>query len=183
RELQQRVARAALLEAPGALQIVELAVDVRAGELRQRNRFDAGRVVDAARDPKARSFDVGEGDHLREARVSLQNGRAMPGLAAVSTRRNSPFIRSSAASSSASKRSTIVGVVFDARASPNPSGYSTRNPSIRMTSSAPGNFALDASFAMSAWCSPSAHAIANSGVDTVSGSASSTAEGLASRER
>jgi hypothetical protein len=32
-QLQQRVARAALLEAAGALEIVELAIDVRAGQL------------------------------------------------------------------------------------------------------------------------------------------------------
>ncbi len=38
REEQQRVARAALLEAAGALQVVELAVDLRAGEMRQRDR-------------------------------------------------------------------------------------------------------------------------------------------------
>ena len=37
RKLQQRVARAALLETAGALQIVELAIDPRAGELRQWN--------------------------------------------------------------------------------------------------------------------------------------------------
>ena len=60
REPRQRVARAALLEASGALQIVELAIDVRAGELRKRDRLDARRDVDAARDPLARGLDVGE---------------------------------------------------------------------------------------------------------------------------
>ena len=63
RELQERVARAALLEAAGALQVVELAVDMRAGEPRQRYRFNARREVDAARDAFTRSFDVGESDH------------------------------------------------------------------------------------------------------------------------
>ena len=81
REQQQRVARAALLEAAGALQVVELAVDVRAGELRQRDRLDAGRVVDAAGDARARGLDVGERDH-RERRPADQNGSAMPGFAA-----------------------------------------------------------------------------------------------------
>ena len=63
RELEQCVARAALLEAAGALQVVELAVNMRAGELRQWNRLDARREIDAARDAHAGSFNVGEGDH------------------------------------------------------------------------------------------------------------------------
>jgi hypothetical protein len=67
RELQQRVARAAFLETAGALQVIELAINVRAGELRKRDRFDAGRVVDASRDPVACGFDIGERDHVGAA--------------------------------------------------------------------------------------------------------------------
>ena len=104
REQQQRVARAALLEAAGALQVVELAVDVRAGELRQRDRLDARRQVDAAGDPRAGGFDVGERDHRASRVRTAARCRASP---PSSTRRNSPLIRSSAAASSASKRSTI----------------------------------------------------------------------------
>src|SRR5215469_5438790 len=51
-------------------------------------------------------------------------------------------MRFNAASLSASKRITTTGVVFDERASPKPSGYSTRRPSIVSTSSAPVNFAF-----------------------------------------
>jgi hypothetical protein len=58
-KLLQRVARAAFLEAAGALQVVELAKNVRAGQLRQPDRLDAGRHVDSARDSLARGFDVG----------------------------------------------------------------------------------------------------------------------------
>jgi len=42
RQLRERVTRAALLEAACTLQIVEFAIDMRARELRQRDRFDAG---------------------------------------------------------------------------------------------------------------------------------------------
>ena len=63
RQLEQRIARAAFLEAARALQVVELAVDVRAGQLRQRNRLDARRVIDAAGNPVAGGFDIGERHH------------------------------------------------------------------------------------------------------------------------
>ena len=76
RQLQQRVARAALLEAAGALQVVELAVDVRAGELRQRDRLDARRVVDAAGDAFPGGFDVGERDHRSVALERAARSRA-----------------------------------------------------------------------------------------------------------
>jgi hypothetical protein len=49
----------------------------------------------------------------------------------------------------ASKRSTTTGVVFDGRASPKPSLYSTRNPSMVMSSSAPSNRAFSFSLSMS----------------------------------
>src|SRR5579864_2187206 len=67
RKLQQRIARAAFLEGAGALQIIELAMDVRAGELRQRNRLDAWRFVDAAAYALARGFDVGDRKHVSPA--------------------------------------------------------------------------------------------------------------------
>ena len=51
---------------------------------------------------------------------------------------NSSWMRLSAGAESASKRSTITGVVFDARARPKPSAYSTRTPSIVRMRSAPG---------------------------------------------
>ena len=54
---------------------------------------------------------------------------------------NSAWMRCKAASDSPSKRITTTGVVFDERASPKPSAYSTRKPSIVTTCSAPGNFA------------------------------------------
>ncbi len=69
RQPQQRIARAALLEAAGALQVIELAENVRAGELRQRDRFDARRQVHAAGDPRARRLDVGEGQHGGDSRI------------------------------------------------------------------------------------------------------------------
>ena len=69
RQQQQRVAGAAFLEAAGALQVVELAEDMRAGELRQRYRLDAGRLVDAAADALARGEDVVDADHDRRRPV------------------------------------------------------------------------------------------------------------------
>src|SRR5690606_19149479 len=68
-------------------------------------------------------------------------GTGKPGRARSSTRLKSARMRASAASVSASNRSTITGVVFEARMSPKPSGYSTRRPSIVFTSVAPSNFA------------------------------------------
>jgi hypothetical protein len=67
RKLQQRIACAALLEAAGALQVIELAMDVRAGKLRQRDRLDARRFVDAAANALARGFDVGDRKHVSPA--------------------------------------------------------------------------------------------------------------------
>ncbi len=165
---------------------------MRAGQLRQRDRLDARRFVDAAADALAGGLDGGDrhpvGVGLRDGCGSHgtqagQNGSSIPGLAAVRTRRNSRWIRASAAWSSASKRSTIAGVVFDARASPKPSAYSTRRPSMRITSEAPGKSASACSFATRACCSPSAHAMLSSGVESASGSASSTAAGSAWRAR
>src|SRR5207245_26713 len=81
-----RVARAPLLEAARALQVVELAVDVRAGQLRQRDRFHAGRLVDRPANALACGLDIGERDHgvpgLRARMWAPQNGRVTQGLTA-----------------------------------------------------------------------------------------------------
>src|SRR5579862_973148 len=60
RKLQKRVARAAFLEAARALQVIELAVDMRAGQLRERNRLDAWRFVNAVADALVRRCDIGD---------------------------------------------------------------------------------------------------------------------------
>jgi len=59
-------------------------------------------------------------------------------------------MRFNAASSSPSKRSTTTGVVFEERASPKPFAYSTRSPSIVITSRASGKRAVFFNFSMSA---------------------------------
>ena len=94
-ELQQRIARAALLEAAGALQVIELAEDVRAGELRQRNRFDARRQIHAAGDARARGLDVGEGQHGRDRRIvrTAARCRASPPTARAGIRPGSARAR------------------------------------------------------------------------------------------
>ena len=74
-------------------------------------------------------------------------------------------MRASAASLSASKRITTTGVVFDERASPKPSGYSTRKPSIFTTSSAPVNWALFCRRAINSKFSPSSSLSCSSGVE------------------
>ncbi len=68
---QQGVARAALLEAAGALQVVELAEDVHAAQFGKRNRFGAGgnknAVGDSGRAATISSMrDVGLVWHVRE---------------------------------------------------------------------------------------------------------------------
>src|ERR1700680_3623363 len=87
-----------------------------------------------------------------------QNGRGCPGSDSLNTRRNSPWIRASALASLASKRNTMTGVVFEARASPKPSLYSTRSPSMRMISAAPGKLARSARCAIIACADASATA-------------------------
>ena len=97
------------------------------------------------RDARARGelSTVGAGVARGRAGAARSERQREAGLArSCSTRRNSPLIRSSAAALSASKRSTTTGVVFEPRARPKPSGYSTRKPSMRMTSVAPGNTAV-----------------------------------------
>src|SRR5947207_3120017 len=92
-------------------------------------------------------------------------------------------MRLSAASLSASKRNTTTGVVFEARARPKPSAYSTRRPSRRMTSVAPGNSAVSASLAISACGGSPLLVTLSSGVEMLSGSACNAADGSARRER
>ena len=72
------------------------------------------------------------------------------GLRGPQHARKSAWMRSSAACVSPSKRSTITGVVLEARARPKPSAYSTRRPSSVMISRAPGKRALCCSSAISA---------------------------------
>src|SRR4029079_14602735 len=87
--------------------------------------------------------DRGEVDHpdsrkrpLRLAHVvpAAQYGTFASGLALVSSRLKSRWMRSRACRVSASKRNTRTGVVLEARMRPKPSGYSTRKPSIVRTS-------------------------------------------------
>ena len=58
RKPEQRVARAALLERAGALEVVEFADDLRPGDLGERNRFRAGRDNDAAGDTPPRGTNL-----------------------------------------------------------------------------------------------------------------------------
>src|SRR5204862_3537564 len=60
RQAQEGVARTPLLEAARALQVIQLAMDVRTGQQRQRNGLDARRVVNAAGDAAACGDDVGQ---------------------------------------------------------------------------------------------------------------------------
>src|SRR5690606_39893644 len=85
----------------------------------------------------------------------LQYGITASGLAAVITRLNSAWIRCSACCDSASKRMTMTGVVFDERARPKPSGYSTRGPSSVVERAEPGNLASRCSWAVSRKWAPS----------------------------
>ena len=60
-KLREGVARAAFLEAAGALEIVELAINLHPGELAQRDRLRAGRFVNRALDAAGGFFDVVKG--------------------------------------------------------------------------------------------------------------------------
>ena len=92
-------------------------------------------------------------------------------------------MRCSAASLSPSKRITTIGVVFEGRARPKPSLYSTRTPSMVITSSAPSNLASALSRSTRVKFSPSAVFRCSSGVFTAVGSALSTADGSGRRLR
>ncbi|MBA3651944.1 MAG: hypothetical protein H0W66_10815, partial [Chthoniobacterales bacterium] len=64
-KLDEGVARAAFLKAPGALEVVELAINLHPGELAERDRLRAGRFVDRAFDAPGGSLDVVEGGQER----------------------------------------------------------------------------------------------------------------------
>ena len=65
RQLRQSIARPAFFEASGALQVVQFAINLHAGDLAQRNGGRAGRIKDRAFNAAARRFDVIERDHFR----------------------------------------------------------------------------------------------------------------------
>ncbi len=62
-EQQQGVARTALFETAGPLQILQLAIRPGARDLGQRDRLGAGGNVDSAGDTVASGYDVFEGEH------------------------------------------------------------------------------------------------------------------------
>jgi len=58
RQLCQRVARAAFLEASGSLQVVELTENFLSGDSAQGDRRRTRRIINRARDALARRFDI-----------------------------------------------------------------------------------------------------------------------------
>ena len=90
-------------------------------------------------------------------------------------------LRASAASSSASKRSTSTGVVLEARSRPQPSFQSARRPSM-VVRRAPANGASStwaaAAKRATIACGLSSTGTLISGVETLSGSSSSTSLGV-----
>jgi hypothetical protein len=110
---------------------------------------EARRVVEAKLDE---SFFRVRVERTTELELRYLRAMAEPtsGLAFVRTRLKSRWMRARPSWVSASKRSTITGVVLEPRASPKPSGYSTRRPSMRTMSVAPGNCAVAPSLATSA---------------------------------
>ena len=76
RQLREGVARAAFLEAAGALQVLELAENLHARDLAQRNRRLAGRIINRAIDSLPCLFDVFQRDHARVTYTS-RRGAAM----------------------------------------------------------------------------------------------------------
>jgi hypothetical protein len=74
-QLQERVARAALLEGAGALEVVEFAEDPRPGDVRQRDGLRAGRHDHPAGEAAAGGADGGKGDGLGvDDATSLSHG-------------------------------------------------------------------------------------------------------------
>ena len=65
-EAQQRVARSTLLEAAGALEIVQLAEHAAARDLGQRHRLGAGRFHNPAANPAAGLVNIDGGDRHGE---------------------------------------------------------------------------------------------------------------------
>lgn len=61
RELDERVAGAAFFKAPGALEIVEFAINLHPGQLAQRDGSRAWRFVNRASNALGRGLDIAEG--------------------------------------------------------------------------------------------------------------------------
>ncbi len=78
RQLRERVPRAAFLEASGALEVVQLAINLHPRDLAQRNRVRARRVIHCAFDAFARDRDVLEG-----GQGDVKNVKALASLVAV----------------------------------------------------------------------------------------------------
>ena len=76
RQLGQSVARTALLETSGALQVVELAENFHARDLAQRDGVTARGVVNRTSDPFARRFDILERDHRVSIYRASKSGNA-----------------------------------------------------------------------------------------------------------
>ncbi len=62
RELRQGIARSAFLEAPGALEVLLLAEDARAGQFTERGGFHTGRAGDGAVNAEAGRDNFSQGD-------------------------------------------------------------------------------------------------------------------------
>src|SRR4029434_1484195 len=69
RQLCQRIARAPFLEASRALQVVELAENLHAGDLAQRNGGRTRRIINSVRSAFARGCDVLKCDQAFNSRV------------------------------------------------------------------------------------------------------------------
>src|SRR5215216_2940812 len=67
RQLCQRIACAAFLKTSRALQVVELAENLHASDLAERDGRRARRIVNCAHDAITRCFDVLERDHALES--------------------------------------------------------------------------------------------------------------------
>ena len=89
RKLDEGVARAAFLETAGALEVIELAVNLHPGELAQRDRMRAGRFVDGAFDSLRGFFDVVRTWSRRSQPNGLRPGAATPFSAPPSSRESS----------------------------------------------------------------------------------------------
>src|ERR1700682_1300658 len=168
---------------PDHLRSVERIDAAKTGPKRTLHLQRGASVVEAVRGK--RCLEGGPVDPIMAGGVDdgHQNGRACPGSDSLNTRRNSPWMRASASASSASNRNTMTGVVFEARARPKPSVYSTRSPSMRMISEAPGKLARSARRAIIAWAEAPPVATLSSGVERLSGRECNTADASASFDR
>ena len=73
RKLRKRVARAALLETSGPLQVVELAKNLHAGDFAERNVARARRVVDGVFNAIPCRFDVVKRNHALQMCRKIDN--------------------------------------------------------------------------------------------------------------